>query len=232
MNYQKIYYDIIFRAKIQNRSKKNGYYELHHITPRALGGDNSNENKVLLTAREHFICHKCLVLFLEAKSEKMKMKHALHRFLYSKNYPDYKIKARDYEQIKKAHNEAVSFEQKGRKVSEEAKRNMSAAQKKRFESAPSTFKGKKHTKETRELMCLKQAGELNPQFGKPRSDGVRNKISNTMKGHKKSAETVEKFKARRWSEEKKKQISETVKKRHAERRMAKEMGSSLHECSS
>jgi len=33
------------------------YTEKHHILPWSLGGDNSADNLVALTAREHFICH-------------------------------------------------------------------------------------------------------------------------------------------------------------------------------
>lgn len=63
MNYQKIYDQIIERAQSQNRIRlKIGhpdriYYEKHHIIPKCMGGDNSKENLVLLTAREHFIVH-------------------------------------------------------------------------------------------------------------------------------------------------------------------------------
>lgn len=66
MNYQNIYNSIIEKAKSQNRIKlrKNQrnyvYYEKHHIIPKCLNGSNDNSNLVLLTAREHFICHKLL----------------------------------------------------------------------------------------------------------------------------------------------------------------------------
>lgn len=64
MNYQKIYDSIIERAKTENREKNDiVYYEAHHIIPICLGGTGNvkqykkHENIVLLTAREHFICH-------------------------------------------------------------------------------------------------------------------------------------------------------------------------------
>lgn len=62
MNYQKIHDDLISRAKSENRKKVKGgvYYENHHIIPVCLGGDNSKQNMVLLTGREHFIVHKLL----------------------------------------------------------------------------------------------------------------------------------------------------------------------------
>ena len=58
MNYQRIYDQIIERAKSENRQKGTGiYYEKHHIIPRCLGGSNNKDNLVFLTAREHFLCH-------------------------------------------------------------------------------------------------------------------------------------------------------------------------------
>ena len=58
MNYQRIYDQIIERAKSENRQKGTGiYYEKHHIIPRCLGGSDNKENLILLTAREHFLAH-------------------------------------------------------------------------------------------------------------------------------------------------------------------------------
>lgn len=61
MNHKRIYENIIANAQRQNRRKHNGtYYEKHHITPKCLGGTNNKDNLVLLTAKEHFVCHKLL----------------------------------------------------------------------------------------------------------------------------------------------------------------------------
>jgi hypothetical protein len=58
MNYEKIYNQIITRARQENRSKDGvNYYENHHIIPKCLNGLNEESNLVLLTGREHFICH-------------------------------------------------------------------------------------------------------------------------------------------------------------------------------
>jgi hypothetical protein len=54
MNYNKIYNQIIDRAKSQIRE---GYLERHHIVPKSLGGSDDPSNLVLLTAREHYLCH-------------------------------------------------------------------------------------------------------------------------------------------------------------------------------
>ena len=62
MNYQSVYSEIIERAKSRGLNKKllKGYFEKHHIIPRSLNGTDDKSNLVLLTAREHFICHHLL----------------------------------------------------------------------------------------------------------------------------------------------------------------------------
>lgn len=62
MNYKLVYQKIIDNAKKQNRTRENDvYYEEHHIIPKCMGGGNEPDNLVLLTFREHFICHLLLV---------------------------------------------------------------------------------------------------------------------------------------------------------------------------
>jgi len=65
MNYEKIYYDLIYRAK--NRGSIEGYAENHHILPKSMGGTAEKYNMVKLTAREHFLCHAMLPKFVESK---------------------------------------------------------------------------------------------------------------------------------------------------------------------
>lgn len=62
MEYSKVYNKIIARGKERGNDKKKleGYYEAHHIVPKCLGGNDSKENLVLLTAKEHFVCHLLL----------------------------------------------------------------------------------------------------------------------------------------------------------------------------
>jgi hypothetical protein len=62
MNYKKVYQDLVNKAKLRghNKAQLSGYFESHHITPKCLGGDNSKDNLVLFTAREHVIAHKLL----------------------------------------------------------------------------------------------------------------------------------------------------------------------------
>lgn len=62
MNYSKIYDNLILFRKKLNPLKKSKlvYTEVHHITPKCLGGSNDIENLVRLTAREHFLAHRLL----------------------------------------------------------------------------------------------------------------------------------------------------------------------------
>lgn len=55
MDYRRIYTQLVHRA--QERKNVSGYSETHHIIPRAHGGDNTPDNLVQLTAREHFLAH-------------------------------------------------------------------------------------------------------------------------------------------------------------------------------
>ena len=97
MDYHKIYNQIITKAK--NRYI-DGYIEYHHVVPKCLGGEDSKENLVALTAREHFICHQ---LLCEIYPNESKLKHAL--FLMSngkqkKKDKQYKISSRTYQRLK------------------------------------------------------------------------------------------------------------------------------------
>lgn len=67
MNNIKIYEDLCSTRKSMNRSKKDSYYELHHIEPKWMGGDDSEDNLVLLTAREHYLAHYLLFLHYRDK---------------------------------------------------------------------------------------------------------------------------------------------------------------------
>lgn len=58
MNYAEIYNQLISRARL--RSALITDYEVHHIIPRCMGGDNSSSNLVRLTYREHFFAHELL----------------------------------------------------------------------------------------------------------------------------------------------------------------------------
>ena len=59
MNYKKIYNDFITDRRAKE-STLTGYTEKHHIKPKSLGGDNSKENLIRLTAEDHVHAHLLL----------------------------------------------------------------------------------------------------------------------------------------------------------------------------
>lgn len=58
MDYKCIYEKLILKAK--NRNIKPDYTESHHIIPRCIGGDDSENNLVDLTPEEHYVAHQLL----------------------------------------------------------------------------------------------------------------------------------------------------------------------------
>lgn len=62
MNYEKIYNALVEKAKVRglDKSQHEGYFEIHHIIPRCLGGSDDKNNLVMFTGREHFIAHMLL----------------------------------------------------------------------------------------------------------------------------------------------------------------------------
>lgn len=73
--YTRIYYKIISRARQEKRHKSNGFYS-HHIIPKCLGGTNDPSNLVLLTYKEHRVCHCLLIKMVDEKKANIKMRHA------------------------------------------------------------------------------------------------------------------------------------------------------------
>lgn len=213
MNYQKIHNDIIEKARLYNGSLENGI-ERHHIIPRSLGGSDAEENIVKLSYRQHYVIHKLLVKLTSGR-DRWKMICALKRFAYSSNVI---VTSSQYDIIRREHARLCSIYQSGRKATDEAKKNMSIAQKKRYLETPSKLRGYSHTEETREKMRESQGGDKNHQCGKPRTPEERAKISASMKGVPKSAETVEKFRNKVMSEESKRKISESIRKWHEDRK--------------
>lgn len=104
--YSKWYYSIIFNAGSTKDSST--YLEKHHIIPKSLGGNNTTNNLVLLTPREHFLCHLLLTKMVERK-DKGKMCFAFKMMLCKtkKHKRDYRITSRIYEYSKKSFSESM-----------------------------------------------------------------------------------------------------------------------------
>lgn len=183
-----IYFGIISNAK--SRSKLTVYCERHHIIPRSLGGDDSLDNLVYLTGREHFICHRLLTKFTTDK-DRVKMIFALNCMMNrsNENMERYVPCGRVYEELRKqlswahktlgrtqTHIEAIRKTHKGKIVSEDTRKKQSEA--------------------------IKAAGPAGGAIkGSKRSDETKLKISQSRKGMK-------------FSEEHRRKLSEARKKRY------------------
>jgi len=96
------YFSIINAA--MNRPNT-GYTERHHIIPKSLNGSDDRDNLVRLTAREHFICHQLLTK-MTAGLERIKMLHALGKFVQTNHLQQRILTARQYDIARKAISEA------------------------------------------------------------------------------------------------------------------------------
>lgn len=123
MNYKKIYDAIIFKALTENRFKSvDNYYESHHIVPRCMGGLDESDNLVLLTAKEHFVCHH--LLFRHYIHTQYRYSLGKAWWLMSVHNIDsrrtkHNINSSQYSQLRKLHAESCRMQFTGRKLSVE-----------------------------------------------------------------------------------------------------------------
>lgn len=191
MNYLKIYTQLIEKAK--TRESLNGYKESHHIIPKCIGGKDTEDNLVYLTAKEHFIAH---LLLTEIYPKSGKLKYALWMMatMENTNQERYKVSANMYKIIK---------EQIAKKTIEHRRKISEGLKKAYREKRRTSNAGKKMPKEFGERISKAKKGMEGTNKGISMSEEQKLKISNTLKGHKVSEET-------------RKKISETLKKRHNE----------------
>lgn len=122
MNYEKLYNEIIENAIKLNRKRNQGIYlEEHHILPRCKAGTNDKNNLVMLTAREHFLCHKLLHKMFPTDSKLYFAYRAMAAFDTTGNRG---ISAREFEYTKKLFSKFVSEINTGRVPTEEQRQKM------------------------------------------------------------------------------------------------------------
>lgn len=160
MNHQKIYDDIIENAKKQNRSRYDGnYYEDHHIVPHCIGGSDVPENRILLTPREHFVCHKLLTYIYKRN---YKIYHAFHLMAFM-NKRKYEITSRDYEYAIELFRQ-IPIDHTGEKNPMYGKKQSKLSIEKNKNSQPYTSKN--FPQWLKDKLSEKSKGENNPMFGK------------------------------------------------------------------
>jgi hypothetical protein len=126
MNYYKLYNTIIQNSQLKNRKKNCGiYYENHHILPKSLGGNNESNNLILLTAKEHFICHHLLTKIYPHNSDLIFAFWAMCNQKTGDVERTYKISPRIYEKAKENFSIVNSKLHKGKKLSIDHKQKIS-----------------------------------------------------------------------------------------------------------
>ena len=195
MNYERIYYNFIEHRKTLIVE---GYGENHHILPRSMGGTDDPENIIRLSARDHYFAHRLLAKFAGPS-----MVYALSMMVFatSETQNRYKPSSRVIGYIK----EEIGKNRRGKtpNLTPESRRRLA------------TFKGKKHTEESKEKV-------RKAKLGKPRSEETRKKISESHKGktlsdaHKANISKVQKGVPH--SEEHVKKLSISIKKSWEARR--------------
>ena len=168
--YTRWYYTIILNAQSQNRNKKDGnYYERHHILPESCFPQYKKElwNLVLLTAKEHFICHRLLTK-MTYDILQHKMFCAVNKMLMiSSNQNRYIPNANVYLLIREEFAKSLSISNSGDK---------------------NTMFGTNRSPELKLKQSIRMNGNNNPMFGKNQSTETRQKISNKLKGRIQSSE--------------------------------------------
>lgn len=185
--YTKLYYKIVDRAK---QRKNEGYIESHHIIPSSLGGTDEIINKVDLSAREHFICHLLLTKMTVGESLS-KMGYAIHKMLFARELEGRKYTAnRSYAIV------AYKTALKNGQISEELRKNRSKTARENWQDPVL----RAQMVESMKAFC--------------RTDEGRKLKSEVAKG--KNQKKSEAAKSRRWSDETKRKMSETRKRRFTE----------------
>ena len=184
MNYERIHNLIIERGKTRILE---GYGENHHIIPKCLGGINSKDNIVKLTAKEHFIVHK---LLCEIYPNETKLKQAVWLMYNLKNTHqtrDYKISASEYDRLKRYAIDNNLFTTNGMLGKTHNKKTKQKISKYRIDNEVAKdknnpFYGKSHTVETKNIISYKLKGNTTSDYQKKQ---VKKRFKNTKWYHKK-----------------------------------------------
>lgn len=148
--YTKWYTRIIENAKSKRRLRGSTYYENHHIIPKCLGGERNMSNEVLLTAKEHYICHLLLIKMVCNSKHRTKMAFGFHAMRRSHSKGNVRFYSKLYEKTKI-------------RISKLTYGKNNPFYGKGHFGKDNHFYGKKHTKESIEK--IKEANLLNAKFG-------------------------------------------------------------------
>lgn len=135
MNYLNIYNQLMMkRMKTPSTAE---YTERHHVVPRCMGGNDTSDNLVELSAKEHYVAHHLLYKHYRTS----KLAHAWFMMLLCDPNQKRFFTAKQHEAATNAHKRALSETMKGRgnhfygkTHTDKAKRKISEANKGRVKS--------------------------------------------------------------------------------------------------
>lgn len=139
------------------------YHERHHIIPRCMGGNDDEDNLIDLFAKEHFIAHMMLAKENPDNRQLILAWHLMTN-VKAKHQQRYCATSDEYEEARLAYIQTITGDNNPSK-SDEVRRKKSEAIK----------------------------GEKNHNYGKPRSEETRKRISESHKGKILSDETRKKI---------------------------------------
>lgn len=225
MNYEKIYFQLVESCRVRglDKTKYEGYFELHHIVPRCMGGGDSKDNLVMFTGREHFIAH---MLLWKAYPEERGL--SIAAMLMSNRFVS-KVNSRLYASLREKAGVAISEKTSGKRVKDLTGLKFSKLTVVSFADFHFSTSGSKQatwncecdcggsivvsggsltSKNTRSCGCLHaeavkaNSGEGNPMFGRKHTEETREKFKlrkirrgkeNPMFGRKMSEDTKNKI---------------------------------------
>lgn len=229
-------YNDLINNVIETRGRFNCgkiYHERHHIVPRCMGGTDDIDNLVDLFAKEHFIAHKLLA---QENPENYKLVYAWWMMCHYINNTNerYEPTPEEYEEARMCFAKTASQKMmgdgnpnygkpahnKGKPLTDEQKKKLSAAKKGKYTGEqsplygkPSPNKGKHLSEETKKKQSeaakeswteerrKNQSGENNPMFGRSHTKESCEKMSSAQKNT--------------WTEKRRLEQSEISKKRNS-----------------
>lgn len=179
------YFSIITNIINENRKKQNDVYENHHILPKSIFPEYAKDknNLILLTPREHFVCHKLLVKFTVGR-DKRNMQAAIAAFNMNNPNQQRFFTSRQYNEIRENYIISSLGENNnfyGKKHTQETKYKISQKNKGKLTGKNNPCYGR--TGENNP--CYGRTGENHPMFNKSHTEETKNKMRewHRLNGH-------------------------------------------------
>lgn len=180
--YTKWYYSIVNRGR-SRVLPASIYTEKHHIIPKSLKGSNESNNIVILTAKEHFICHLLLTKMVTGK-EKRSMWYAC--YMMCRGVERYKPTSRIYKICREnmvLANKERPGPNNGKILSEEHKKKISLATK----GKPRGPKTEEHREKLRKPKTEEHKrniskAKIGKSYGYRHKEETKEKMSSWQKG--------------------------------------------------